>query len=270
MSVVSVSEMENIVGPAMEMSKKDRGEVSPDRSLPEDKDSQNAPEEQAELFHETENNSTATEDTGDEYLIILFYNNIKHIENIEEEKRRELFYNLYNNLGKPWFRTFIGYLLEHKAIMRETFFQVNPGFKQQDFYRGLRILRPFIRKVKISNPNLITQGNQPKIYMWKWASSADFHHEQDRYAKLLRDEKEAEIEFIRLEKEKAVARIEAETASQQRKREENLRRVLEVIEPPLTKFSPLYETLDSLDINDPDERSAIIDYFVNASRAREV
>jgi len=250
---------------------------SPDWPRPEDEDSdertrededsqENAPEEQAELFHKTYNNFTASEDTENEYLIILLYNNIKHVENIEEETRKELFFNLYNNLGRQWFRTFIDYLLEHRAIMWENFSQVNPGFKQQNFYRSLRIIKPFIKKVKISNPNLITQGNQPKIYMWKWASSEDFHNEQGRYAKLLRDEKEAEREFIRLEQRKAVDRIEVENASKQRKREENLRRVLEIIGPPISQLSPLYETLDSLDINDPDERSEIREYFVNESR----
>lgn len=55
----------------------------------------------------------------------------------------------------------------------------------------------------------------------------------------------------------------------QSRRDENLRRVLEIIQPPLTQLSPLYETLNSLDINNPDERAAIRDYFVNASIARK-
>lgn len=209
MVAVSASEMEpDMGGQEMVESKKDTERKSRDRSLPEDEyGKKNTPEESAELFHEKDNNSIANEDTDqDKYLIIFLINNIKHLESIEEETRRELFYNVYNNLGKPWFRTLIGYLLEHKAIMWKTFFQVNPGFQQQDFYKGLTILKPFIKKVKISNSNIITQGNQPKIYMWKWASPEDFHNEQGRYAQILLEEKEAEREYIRLEQQRAVAR----------------------------------------------------------------
>ena len=214
-----------------------------------------------ELFHEKENNSIASVDTEDEYLIIFYYNNIKYLDGIEGEKRRELFYNFYNNLGRPWFQTLMDYLIEHKAIMWKTFYQVNPGYKQINFYNGLTILKPFIKKVKISNPDIISQGNQPKISMWKWASPEDFHKEQARYARLLLEEKEAEREFIRLKQQRAVARVERQQREEAQAREARAARVrdlasqvLNMLPRPLTtQSSPIYKVMDGLGLgrNDP-------------------
>lgn len=249
------------------MVKKDptQGDSSPDRVLDEEKDEgfKNDSQKQDELFQETDNNSTASEDKVNEYLIILFYNNIKHLDNIEDEDRRELFHYFYNNLGRPWFKTLIGYLLEHKAIMWETFSQVYPWYKQQNFYRSLRILRPFIRKVKISNPDLITQGNQPKIYMWKWASPKDFHNEQGRYAQFLLEEKEAEREYIRQEQKKAIANVEAQSEARALEVQNLTDQVFDAMPRPLekTKLAPVHVAMNLVGV-DPalwdDVRDAVL------------
>lgn len=67
------------------------------------------------------------------------------------------------------------------------------------------------------------------------------------------------------EKEAREREAEARALDNQMRREENLRGVLEIIKPPIPKLGPLHEILDQLEINDPDERTAIKEYFVNAS-----
>lgn len=250
----------------------DRGKKVKNGSREQDELFQESDNNLGELFQESDNNLPANEDTENESLILLLYNNIKHIESIEDKNRRELFYNLDNNLRKQWFKTFIGYLIEHKAIMWETFSKANPWFNQQAFYRGLKIIKPFIKKLKISNSKLISQGNQPKIYMWIWASAEDFHNEQGLYAQILLEDREAGIEYIRQEKQIALERIEAEAASKQSLIKNKAQAVILYIGEWDGRLQTIDKAISDVGVSDHfrDVKNRVIDHYVNLKKQEQL
>lgn len=107
-------------------------------------------------------------------------------------------------------------------------------------------------------------GPRVPIFILKGADPQASINAQKRYGEIrLKQDPEKREEQARQRE------IKARALAKQIKKDENLRRVLEVIKPPITQLTSLYEILDSLQINDPEERAAIREYFVNASARQE-
>lgn len=103
-------------------------------------------------------------------------------------------------------------------------------------------------------------GPRVPIFILKGADPQASIDAQIRYATLLMKQ-----DPERREKKSRDREENARILNIQRIRDENLRRVLERIKPPITQLGPLYEILDSLQIVDPEERAAINEYFVKES-----
>jgi len=122
--------------------------------------------------------------------------------------------------------------------------------------------------LKLTSPIYRKADKIAKRYLQEGKPAKTTEGELVRYLKEINEPPRMRQDLARMMLYTFSREAKAHALTDQSRREENLRRVLEIMRPPVTKLGPLYETLDSLDINDPDERAAIRDYFVNASAHR--
>jgi len=103
-----------------------------------------------------------------------------------------------------------------------------------------------------------TQNPGPKIpvFVLKGADPVVSINAQKRFA-ALQINQDPERRAIESKEQETKERI----VENQIKTDENLKRVLELIQPPLDQMAPLYEIMDSLNILEDEERSAIREYF---------
>ncbi len=104
------------------------------------------------------------------------------------------------------------------------------------------------------------RGLKIPIFVLKGADPIVAIETQRRYAglKINQDPERRELEFREKETKERIVENQIKT-------DENLKRVLEIMKPPIGPILPLYELMDSLDIVDYEERKAITDYFVTES-----
>ena len=212
-----------------------------------------------ELITPHANNVSATCVLFDELITLRddYVNNSKE----EEERRERLFTSIVNIYLSPISRQISSYLHKQGAVTQPELIENIPttGATVSRTLNTLRRCGIVEKRGTVGDPYRVHTDRGAGIPIWslKNAGPEASIEAQKRYGEIIKKE----IEYIQQEKQIDVERIEAEAASKQRMMEDDLRRVLEILKPPIDRMSLIYDAFNKFEIDNHESRSYIKKYF---------